>query len=64
MNVCKQILEHFGEVQAIGRGGYYIPKGKAILGYLGSSDENGSGCQGSYISPLQADAGKEGGGGD
>ena len=52
MNVCKQILEHFGEVQAIGSGNYYIPKGKSIFGYLGGSDEYASGCQSSYADSL------------
>ena len=54
LNVCKQILEHFGEVQAfdrpIGEGGlpartnYYIPAGKSIFGYVGGPDEYTSGC--------------------
>ena len=54
MNICRRILEHFGEVQAItseneGIGGgtttdYYIPVGKSIFGYVGAPDQNGSGC--------------------
>ena len=51
MNICRQILEHFGEVQAIdsiGEGGvsstnYHIPVGKSIFGYV-SSTGAGSGC--------------------
>ena len=52
MNVCQQILEHFGEVQvieSIGEGGalstsYHIPVGKSIFGYVGSPTAAGSGC--------------------
>ena len=44
MNVCKQILEHFGEVKESGRGGFYIPAGKSIFGYVGGVNEYDSGC--------------------
>ena len=52
LNVCRKILEHFGEVQAIDYrpGGYYpkthyyIPAGKSIFGYLGGPNEYTSGC--------------------
>ena len=63
MNICRQILEHFGEVQATTRekedGGtsttYYIPVGKSIFGYVGGSP-NGSGCSYSnYGGPVILD---------
>ena len=44
MNVCKQILEHFGEVKGSGSGGFYIPAGKSIFGYVGGANEYDSGC--------------------
>ena len=64
LNICRQILEHFGEIQMIAstlEGGgdptttYYIPIGKSIFGYVGSPDENGSGCSpgGYYGTTLQ-----------
>ena len=45
LNVCKQILEHFGEVaEGSGTDTFYIPAGKSIFGYVGSPSEHASGC--------------------
>ncbi len=53
MNVCRKILEHFGEVQAINYSdrlwgsvtGYYIPVGKSFAGYVGGIDHTEAGCR-------------------
>ena len=44
LNVCRQILEHFGEVEKDSEEMYRIPVEKSIWGYVGSHVAHGSGC--------------------
>ena len=45
INMCKQVLEHFGEVVEGNTGSFYIPAGKSIFGYHGGANEHESGCR-------------------
>ena len=47
MNICRQVLERFGEVTELtqyGETGYYIPVGKTIFGYVGGANYYAAGC--------------------
>ena len=45
LEICRQILERFGEVEEGGKNKYFIGNGKAVFGYVGGANSNYSGCK-------------------